>query len=56
MAKIWRGQEKKTLFLTLTSKCDLDLGATDLGLAHKIHQGMAKLWTGKEKKDPIFDL
>ena len=33
MAKLWTGHEKKTLIITLTSKCVLDIAATDLGLA-----------------------
>ena len=32
----WRGHEKRPHFLTFTSKCDLDLGATDLSLARDI--------------------
>ena len=69
ITKLWTGPKKKQdYFWSLITKCYLDLGATDLVLARdilyhvsiflpshcKIHQGMAKLWTG-HKKDPIYD-
>ena len=69
MAKFWTGHEKKRLFFT---KCDLDLGATDLGLVgntssydgQHLCQVISKsikeklLWTGHDKKTPFstFDL
>ena len=65
-----RTRNQDSIFEPLTSKCDLDLEATDQFLrathrlmmvnisakSFKIHQGMAKLWTGHEKKYPISDL
>ena len=57
-------RKKRPNFLRLTSKCDLDLGDSDLGLAcdalsydgqhfcqvfYKIHQGWAKFWTEHKK-------